>query len=146
MFGDWAMRCEQQPNGRTCEMAQTIQDQQRQQPVAVVALGRAAKGQPLRLVAQVPVNVQVSEAARLVLEIPGRQEAPLALAFGKCVPQGCFAELELRDQAVLRRLRGRPADAAGRLEWRSAAGAEATIPVSFRGFVAAYDALAKEAD
>jgi invasion protein IalB len=97
-------------------------------------------------VAQVPVNVQVAQAARLVLDAAGRQEAPLVLTFRNCVPAGCFAELELRDQAALRRLRGRAADAAGRLEWRNAAGGEAGIPVSFRGFAAAYDALAKQAD
>jgi invasion protein IalB len=145
VFGDWSMRCEQRPEGRICEMAQTTQDQQRK-PVAVVALGRATRDGPLRLVAQVPVNVQVAQAARLVLDAAGRQEAPLVLTFRNCVPAGCFAELELRDQAVLRRLRGRAADAAGRLEWRNAAGAEASIPVSFRGFAAAYDALAKQAD
>ena len=125
-------------------MAQTTQDQ-RQQPVAVLALGRSAKGEPLRLVAQVPVNVQVTQAARLVLDQPGKQEAPLTLGFRNCSPRGCFADLELRDEAVLRRLRSRPAEAAGRLEWRDATGAEASIPVSFRGFAPAYEALAKEA-
>ena len=151
VFGDWVVRCDMRPAGaalppgRVCEMAQTTTDQ-RQQPLAVLALGRQARGEPLRLVAQVPVNVQPAQAARLVLDPPGRGEPPLALAFRHCVPTGCVADAELREEALLRRLRTRPAEAAGRLEWRNSAGAETGIPVSFRGFTAAYDALAREAD
>ncbi|MDB5375141.1 MAG: hypothetical protein JWP04_3783, partial [Belnapia sp.] len=83
VFSDWVVRCETRPTTppvRGCEMAQTTADQ-RQQPVSVLAVGRQAKGEPLRLVAQVPVNVQTGQAARLVLDIPGRQEPPLTLAF-----------------------------------------------------------------
>ena len=151
VFGDWVVRCEGRaatataPAGRNCEMAQTTTDQ-RQQPVAVLALGRQAKGEPLRLVAQLPVNVQPGPGARLTLDLPGRAEPPLPLPFRHCIPNGCFADAELRDEALLRRLRGRPAEAAGKLEWRNAAGAESSIPVSFRGFGAAYEALAKEAE
>jgi invasion protein IalB len=152
VFSDWVVRCETRPaNGtaaaaRLCEMAQTTQDQ-RQQPVAVLAIGRVAKGEPLRLVAQVPVNLQVGPPAKLMLEVPNRPaEAPLTIAFRNCTPRGCFAELELRDEAVLRRLRARPAEAAGRLEWKDAGGGDASIPVSFRGFTAALDALAKEGE
>ena len=75
VFTDWVVRCETRaangtaPAARLCEMAQTTQDQ-RQQPVAVLAIGRTAKGEPLRLVAQVPVNLQVGPPAKLVLDIP----------------------------------------------------------------------------
>lgn len=145
VFGDWIMRCAVRAapaTGRNCEMAQTTADQ-RQQPVAVLAIGRKAHGEPLRLVAQVPVNVQPAQAARLALDGPGRTEAPLLLPFRHCILSGCFAEVELREDS-LRRLRGRAADAAGRLEWRNAAGQDTAIAVSFRGFNAAYEALSKE--
>lgn len=147
-FGDWTVQCVTVPQGgrRICEMAQTIQDQQRQQPVAVVAVGRVAKDQPLKLALRVPVNVLVAQPARLVLEGPaGPANEPLSLAFQRCSvqPLGCFAEAELRDEA-LRRLRARPADRPGRIGWREAGGGEASIPVSFRGFAAAWDALQKE--
>jgi len=152
VFTDWVVRCETRPASgaapaaRLCEMAQTTQDQ-RQQPVAVLAIGRTAKGEPLRLVAQVPVNLQVGPPAKLVLDMPNRPaEAPLTVAFRNCTQRGCFAELELRDEAVLHRLRARPAEAAGRLEWKDAAGGDTSIPVSFRGFTAAMDALAKEGE
>jgi invasion protein IalB len=137
-FGDWVVRCERATAGattRTCEMAQTMADQ-RQQPVAVVAL---ARGAPLRLVVQVPVNIAVAEPVRLTVE------PALVLPFRSCTPQGCFAELALADAAVVTRLRARAADAPTRLEWRDPSGAQQTVPVSFRGFSDALDALGREA-
>lgn len=134
-FGDWVVRCERVATGRSCEMAQTTADQ-RQQPVAVVAL---ARGTPPRLVIQVPVNIAVVEPARLTLD------PPLVLPFRSCVPQGCFAELALGDAAVMARLRTRAADAPTRLEWRDPSGAQQGVPVSFRGFSDAFDALGREA-
>jgi invasion protein IalB len=139
-FGDWVVRCERRPTGgRGCEMAQTTADQ-RQQPVAVIALGRPARGGPMKLVAQVPVNVTVTEPARIALD------PALALPFRSCTPRGCFAEAELREPAQLQRLRDQAPDAASRLEWRDAAGQEAGIAISFRGFAAAWDALSREAE
>ncbi|MBR0655108.1 invasion associated locus B family protein [Plastoroseomonas arctica] len=134
-FGDWVVRCERVASGRSCEMAQTMADQ-RQQPVAVVAF---ARGTPLRIVVQVPVNIAVAEPARLTVE------PALVLPFRSCVPQGCFAELALSDAAVVTRMRARAADASARLEWRDPAGTQQMVPVSFRGFSDALDALNREA-
>jgi invasion protein IalB len=147
-FGDWTVQCVVLPQTgrRACEMAQTVQDQQRQQPVAVVAIGRAAKEQPMKLAVRVPVSVQVSAPAQLVLEGPsGPANEPVAMTFQRCTinPIGCFAERDLRDD-VLRRLRNRNPEQGARITWRDAAGAEMAIPVSFRGFAAAYDSLLRE--
>jgi invasion protein IalB len=141
VFGDWTVQCvTRTPGNRVCEMVQGTQNQQ-QQPVSVLAVGRLAKTDPLRMVARVPVNAMVSQAARLTLE--GGE--PLTLPFRHCINQvGCFAEFELRDETVLRRLRGRTPEQPGKLEFRDPAGQEVTIPVSFRGFVAALEALQKE--
>ena len=148
-FGDWAVQCAVLPQGtanasrRICEMAQLVQDQQRQQPVAVVAIGRTAKEQPMRIAVRVPVNVIVSAPAQLVLD--GTPGEPATLGFTRCTlsPVGCFAERELRDD-LLRRLRGRAPEQGGRIVWRDGGGGEASIPVSFRGFAAAYEALLRE--
>jgi invasion protein IalB len=141
-FGDWTVQCVSRAapaTGRICEMALSVQNQQ-QQLVAVLALGRLAPNQPFRLVARVPVNVSVAQAARLVAE--GGE--PVAMPFRNCLATSCFAEAELRDDALLRRLRARPADQAGRVEWRDAGGGETGFPVSFRGFTAAFEALTRE--
>lgn len=154
VFGDWTLHCLPRPApaaGRICEMVQTAQDQ-RGQTITAFGLARAARGEPLRLVALVPVNLQPGQPARLVLEPPGapapsgRQAEPpaLALPFKTCQPRGCAAEAELRDEAMLRRLRARPADQQARLEWHDATGQLRNIPVSFRGFAAALEALERE--
>lgn len=137
-FGDWSVNCAGRAPTRACEMVMGVRDQGRQLGAAL-AMGRVAREAPLRLVAQLPVNIRVSQPVRLVME--GAE--PLALPFQTCNRLGCFAEIELREDAV-RRLRALPADQAGRLEWRDAAGQEVALPASFRGFAAAADALARE--
>jgi invasion protein IalB len=140
VFGDWSVQCvTRNPGGKLCEMVQATQNQQ-QQPVSVLAIGRLTRTDPLRLVARVPVNALVAQPARLTLE----GDQPLTLPFRHCNPSGCFAEFELRDEAVLRRLRGRTPEQRGKLEFRDPAGQEVDIPVSFRGFGAALEALQKE--
>jgi invasion protein IalB len=142
VFGDWTVQCVvRSPGNRVCEMLQATQNQQ-QQPVSVLAIGRLTRTDPLRLVARLPVNTLVAQPARLVLE----GSEPLTLPFRYCTgnPVGCFAEFELRDEALLRRLRGRTPEQPGKLEYQEPAGQEIAIPVSFRGFSAALDALQKE--
>ncbi|GGC26970.1 hypothetical protein GCM10011504_01420 [Siccirubricoccus deserti] len=142
VFGDWTVQCvTRTPGNRACEMIQATQNQQ-QQPVSVLAIGRLAKTDPLRMVARVPVNALVSQPARLTLE----GDQPLTLPFRHCSanPVGCYAEFELGDEAVLRRLRGRTPEQPGKLEFREPAGQQVGIPVSFRGFGAALEALQKE--
>jgi invasion protein IalB len=137
-FGDWSVNCAGRAPARACEMVMGVRDQGRQLGAAL-ALGRATREAPLRLVAQLPVNIRVSQPVRLVLE--GAE--PLALPFQSCNRLGCFAEIELREDAV-RRLRALPAEQLSRLEWRDAAGQEMVLPASFRGFAAAAEALARE--
>ncbi len=137
-FGDWSVNCAGRAPARACEMVMGVRDQVRQLGAAL-ALGRATREAPLCLVAQLPVNIRVSQPVRLVLE--GAE--PLALPFQSCNRLGCFAEIELREDAV-RRLRALPAEQASRLEWRDAAGQEMALPASFRGFAAAAEALARE--
>jgi invasion protein IalB len=154
VFADWTLRCETRPPApnappgaaapaRNCEIAQTAHDQQ-QHPIAALALGRLTRSEPFKLTAHLPLNVQVATPAQLVLEAPGRREAPLTLPFRSCTQRGCFAQIELRDEAMLRRLRSHPAEAPARLEWHDPAGGEQTAAISFRGFGAAFEALGRE--
>jgi invasion protein IalB len=139
-FGDWTVQCVRPAAAaRICEMALSVHDQ-RQQLVAVLALGRLQRTDPLRLVARVPVNVSVGQAARLVVD----GGDPVPMPFRNCLGTSCFAETELRDEVLVRRLRARPADQPGRVEWRDAGGNEAGFPVSLRGFAAAFEALGRE--
>jgi invasion protein IalB len=90
-------------------------------------------------VAQVPVNLAVAQPARLMLDA----EAAATLPFRSCLPLGCFSELDMRDDVLLRRLRARAADQPGRVEWTLANGTQVALPVSLRGFTAAFEALGR---
>ena len=143
VFGDWAVRCEGTGGARNCEVTQTVQNS-RSEPVGVFAIGRLARGDPMKLVAQVPVNVLLTAPPRLVLEGGTTTGTPLALNWRQCIPTGCYAEIDLRDTALLTRLAARTAEQAGRLAFKQASGADAALPMSFRGLAQALEALARE--
>ncbi len=137
-YGDWSLTCIQatgQP--RRCEVGLQLQDQQRRLGAAV-AIGRLSRETPMRLVVVVPPNVRVSAPLRLVLD------ADTSLAFAACTNNGCVAELEMRDDVLVRRLRARAAENPGRLEWKDAGGNDVALPLPVRGFAAAMDALGRE--
>jgi len=146
-FGDWVVRCgmqrpQGQPASRACEMAMTMNDQ-RGQPLAQLVLGRPARGEPQRMLAQLPIEMRVDQPARLWID-PAATEA-LTLPFRLCSVSrgGCFAELESVPAPVVARMRAR-AENQGRLDFRDSAGRDIQILFSFRGFGQALDALARE--
>ena len=140
-FGDWLLRCERTAEAaRSCEVAQVIAVQGSAQPIAQVALGRVANNQPgLTLMVQVPVNVALGTPLRVIGE--DRDPMVVETAWQRCVPAGCFAGTDLRDDAVTR-LRNRPEPA--RIEFRDSAGRELRLALSVRGLGPALDALARE--
>ena len=148
-FGDWVVRCEtQRPQGqpalRVCEMALTMNDQ-RGQPLAQIVLGRPGRGEPQRMLAQLPLELRVDQPARLLLDPAAPAAEALSLPFRLCSASrgGCFAELEAVPIPVIARIRAR-ADNQGRLDFRDSAGRDIQILFSFRGFGAALDALSRE--
>jgi invasion protein IalB len=139
-YGDWSLTCVQltgQP--RRCEVGLQVQDQQRRIGAAI-AFGRISKEAPMRMVVVVPPNIRVSAPLRLVLEA----NETTNLTYAACTANNCVAELEMRDEVLIRRLRNRAAESPGRLEWKDAGGNDLTLPLSVRGFAAAMDALARE--
>jgi invasion protein IalB len=141
-FGDWLLRCERVAEAeRSCEVAQVIAVQGSQQPIAQIALGRTARTQTaLTLLVQVPVNVELGTPLRLI----GDDREPLIIEtnWRRCIPAGCFAGVELRDEVVVRRLRDRPEPM--RIEFRDTAGRDLRLAFSVRGLGPALDALARE--
>jgi invasion protein IalB len=133
-FGDWSVRCEAGPP-RNCETATTLANPAGR-PTAQLVLGRLNSQGPLLAMAHLPLNVHLPAGVRLALD-----GAPVALQFQRCVPQGCFATIEM-DDALLRRLRAEPAGA--RLLFQDATRREIALPVSLRGFVQAQTALAAQ--
>lgn len=141
-FGDWVLRCQrlpQSPTGRVCEVAQTMQVQGQNAPVAQLAIGRSGKGEPLRATAVVPASVSFPSNVQLALD---KDTSPLELDWRRCLPGGCFADLVIKDEQLKR---WRAASEKGRLIFKDAAGRDITIPLSLQGLGPALDALANEA-
>lgn len=140
-YEDWTVRCEtraEPPNPKTCEMVQSTQVQGQPGPVTQIGIGRASKTEPLKIVFQVPINVWLPTGVKFV---PAEKEAPLVSPFKRCVPAACLADSDLKDD-VVRKLR--TATENGKLEFKDAAQRDVAIPVSFKGFAQAFDALSKE--
>jgi invasion protein IalB len=130
-FGDWSVRCEAGPP-RNCESATTLANPAGR-PTAQLVLGRLNPQAPLLAMAHLPLNVHLPAGVRLMLD-----GAPLSLQFQRCVPQGCFATIEV-DDALLRRLRAEPGGA--RLVFQDAARQEIALAVSMQGFARAQASL-----
>ena len=139
-YEDWTVRCETRgtPTVKTCEMVQAVTAPGQQSPVTQVAVGRASPKDPVKAVFQLPVNVWIPGGVRFVYDA---KAAPLAAGFKWCAPAGCFADLELSND-LIKRLRGITAQ--GRFEFKDAGQRDVAIPVSFKGFGQAFDALTKE--
>ena len=73
--------------------------------------------------------------------VAGDKDPGLAATFKRCVPTACIADVEVRDD-VIKRLRG--AAEPGKLQFKDANQKDIVLPVSFKGFGTAFDALPKE--
>jgi invasion protein IalB len=140
-YGDWVVQCEtapKPPNQKICDMAQTTQVQGGNAPFSRVAVAHPARAQPVRLVVQVPVNVSFATNVRIRT---ADADPGIMAPFARCIPNGCFAEFDLRDDMVKK---FRAASGVGKLSFAEAAGHEINVPLSFKGFNQAFDALSRE--
>ena len=138
-YDDWTLQCEVKsgpPARRSCGIWQIAQMQGR--PFSRVEIESPAQNQPMRLVTQVPVNVSLPAGVRLQT---GDADPGQVVAFNRCVTAGCFAEFAL-SQDSLKKFR-RPSGSA-KLTFTDAAGQKVDVPVSFKGFSPAFDALVKQ--
>jgi invasion protein IalB len=138
-YADWVLQCQIDASTspkKTCEIIQTTQVQGKNQPFSRVLVQNATK--PGKLVVQVPVNVSLR--AEVGIHIP-EADAPVATApFDRCMPGGCFAAFELKDD-ILKKLYA--SEGVGKVTFKDATGKDVSVPLSFKGFRPAYDALSK---
>lgn len=106
--------------------------------VSQVAIGHPVKGQPFKLVIQVPIGVWLPSGVRFVT---GAKDAALLATFKRCLPAGCFADIEVKDD-VMKKFR--TLSEPGQLQFKDGNMKDVSLPVSFKGFGEAFDALSKE--
>ena len=139
-YGDWVVRCEI-PEGqtqKTCDMEQLAQMQGQTNPISRIAIPLPAKGQEAKLIVQLPVNVSLAGGVKIEVDAKDRG---LNIAFTRCVPAGCLAETALKEEEM-RRFRAETQP--GKMLYKNAAEQPVTIPLSFKGFGQAFDALIKQ--
>jgi invasion protein IalB len=140
-FDDWIVRCETRagpPQRKICEMVQFTQTKGQQGVLSEVAIGRPVKSQPVKIAIQVPIGIWLPTGVKLVA---GAKDPGILATFKRCIPQSCFADAEIKDDTI-KQLR---ADSdGGKLEFKDGNQKDVSLPVSFKGFGAAYDALLKE--
>lgn len=136
-YDDWTVRCEVNDAVRTCEMAQAMQIKGQAQPVTQIAIGRQAKNEPMKIVFQVPINVWLPTGVKLVAD---DKDPGIVGTYRRCLPGACIADSELKDD-VVKKLRGLTEN--GKLQFRDGGLQDVAIPISFKGFGQAYDAMLK---
>jgi invasion protein IalB len=144
-YGDWTVRCQRTGDGaqapRLCDMEQTLQmqnQQGQQSPVAQIALGRASPKDPIKLVVTLPTNVSFPSSVKFTIDDKDNQ--PIELAWLRCLPGGCYAAADFKDDDA-KRWKAQAGN--GRLQFKDGAGRDQAWPFSFRGFAQAMDGLGK---
>jgi len=140
-YGDWVVRCETTPGPppqKNCEMDQLAQIQGQAQPISRVLIPLMPKGEPPKLFVQVPINVSFAVPLKITVDA---KDASISTPFRRCIPAGCFAELELKEDL---QKKFRAAAEPGKIIYKNAGDQDVTIPVSFKGFAQAYEALLKQ--
>lgn len=106
-------------------------------PFSRIVLVKPARQHLAEVIVQVPVNVSFATDVRIQTS---KADRGISTPFDYCVPAGCFAHFKL-DKAAVRRLLA--AHRVGRISFANAARHEIIIPLSFKGFRQAYEALLK---
>jgi invasion protein IalB len=138
-YGDWVVRCTMQgtPAKKACDMEQTTEAQGKNTPVSRVAIAQPMKAPPINLIVQLPVNVWMASGVRIEMN---DKDPGYSGHFVYCAPAGCFAEVEVTADTLKK---FRTTTAPGRIVFKNAGQRDVAIPISFKGFGDAYDALVK---
>ncbi len=118
-------------------MEQLTQVQGKNTPLSRVAIARPMKAPPIKLVIQLPVNTWLPTAVKIQMN---DKDPGLTGLFTYCVPAGCFAEVDASDDTLKK---FRAATEPARIVFKNALQQDVVIPLSFKDFGQAYDALAK---
>jgi invasion protein IalB len=142
-YGNWVLACETQPGPppqKTCEIVQVVQAQAqgRTAPFSRVIVSHPVKGQPIKLVVQVPPSITVSTNVHIE---SSNADPGIAAPFARCAPAACFADFDVKDD-MLKKFRAASGD--GKITYADVTGHDVVIPLSFSGFNQAFEALAKE--
>jgi invasion protein IalB len=142
-YEDWTVRCTTGAGDagsaaqKSCDMEQLSYGQSKERPFSRLAILRHDNGKQVRLVVQVPVNVWIATGVRIEI---GGKDIGVPAPFARCGPAGCFGEIGLSADV---QKQFRTATEPGRILYKNAAQQDVAVPLSFKGFGQAFDAVAK---
>lgn len=140
-YEDWIVRCEVRPGPprqKACEMVQFTQLKGQNTVLTQIVIGHPPKGQPIPMVIQVPIGAWLPFGVKLSA---GGKDDGVHGEFKICAPNACIARLEIKDDTVRKY---RSATEQGMLQFKDSNQRDVALPVSFKGFNTAYEALLKE--
>jgi invasion protein IalB len=137
-YEDWVLRCSGTPPQKSCEVVQFTQMQGQAGILTQIALGNPKKGDSLKMVVQVPMDAWMPTGVKLLLN---DKDPGVIATFKRCLPGACFADVEIKDDTINK---FRSAIGPGKLVFKDVAQKDISLPVSFKGFGAAFDAMQKE--
>jgi len=127
-----------QDGRKQCEMVQATTAQGQTNPFSQIAFGRPSKTVPVKLAVQLPLGVWLPSNVKFTFDA---KQPPIAVTYKRCLPAACFADVELKDDLIKKI---RDATDQGTLEFDDSNARPVKVPVSFKGFAQAFDAMAKE--
>jgi invasion protein IalB len=140
-YDDWIVRCETRPGPpvqKACEMVQFTQLKGQGGVLTQIAIGQPVKGQPIRVAIQVPISMWLPTGVKLAMT---DKDQGILAEFKWCVPTACFGIIEVKDDVIKK---WRATSEPGKLMFKDGNQRDIALPVSWKGFGTAYDALAKE--
>lgn len=145
-FGAWALRCRKTPiksekgekPDHACEISETLEAQDRSGPVAKLSIGRPGGAGALHAIVILPNNVSFPSSVHIRSD--DKDIWGVRLDWTRCIPGGCFAETLLADATVAH---WHGIETTGDIVFTNSTGEQVVLPMSFKGFGDAIDALNK---
>jgi len=142
-FNDWVLTCRKVeanlPGAQICELVQTVTVNGQKTPFAQFAIGKVQPDQPHQITVVVPINVSFPSSVKVAVD--EKDKVPLALAWTRCVPIGCFANAIMKDDL---QKKWSALETQGLVIFTAGNGQDIAMPISFKGLKAGLEGLAKE--
>ncbi len=131
-FGDWTVQCRllDDKSTKLCEMLQAVAAKDNKGLLAKIAVGRLPGTEVMRVVVQLPLAVHLSSP----VELRVGDKVAVKAAYETCYPDFCLAGAPLSDDAVQM---FKMAEAMT-IVFKTRTGAANGVPVSLKGFTAAF--------
>lgn len=138
-FGDWTQHCTSQPGvpGQKCLLSQSVfkTDKQRKQGILAITVGYLGKKDEPAMLFRVPIALGLFLPPGLKFNVPGTE--PVRMVVQSCLATGCSARTPLTPDIIAAM---RNSDA-GTLELYTIRKQLIRMPISFKGFAAAFASL-----